>query len=300
MRTRAIDALVERFISTKTNNSNKTKQIISLGAGTDTRYWRLETRNLHSHLIYHEFDFPEIGNQKLAAIQKSSALAPADSQFANIKAAENGEFGFVINGQDASEKDGSDDYLMGYVFHPVDLRKLHERPQSGDNSSFRALRFDVPTLVISECCLCYLPIKTAISVIDFFTSRLSTAAIALYEPINFKDDFGKVMFTNLASRGIAMPTVQRYQTLEDQKERLKDAGMKFQGAADIDFIWEKWIGDDEKLRIARLEMLDEVEEWRLLAQHYTVAWGWREDEKDEGIFNQWMELPSQVTSSHTS
>lgn len=56
-----------------------------------------------------------------------------------------------------------------------------------------------------------------------------------------------------------------------------------QGAADVDFIWEEWVSGDEKERVAALEMLDEVEEWRMLARHYCVAWGWRTgDESGDG------------------
>jgi len=34
-----------------------------------------------------------------------------------------------------------------------------------------------------------------------------------------------------------------------------------------------------------LEWLDEVEEWKLLASHYCVAWGWRDGE-DEKVFGE--------------
>jgi [phosphatase 2A protein]-leucine-carboxy methyltransferase len=34
------------------------------------------------------------------------------------------------------------------------------------------------------------------------------------------------------------------------------------------------MGKDELRRIAKLELLDEMEEWRLLASHYCLAWAW--------------------------
>lgn len=54
-----------------------------------------------------------------------------------------------------------------------------------------------------------------------------------------------------------------------------------QGAADVDFVWEKWVKQDEQEHVKRLEMLDEVEEWKLLATHYCVAWGWRDGTPSE-------------------
>lgn len=47
-------------------------------------------------------------------------------------------------------------------------------------------------------------------------------------------------------------------------------------ARDIDHWWETSVTTEEKQRVAELEMVDEVEEWKLLAQHYCVAWGWRD------------------------
>ena len=38
----------------------------------------------------------------------------------------------------------------------------------------------------------------------------------------------------------------------------------------------------EKERVGRCEMLDELEEWVLLARHYAVVWGWRNGE-GEGV-----------------
>jgi [phosphatase 2A protein]-leucine-carboxy methyltransferase len=72
----------------------------------------------------------------------------------------------------------------------------------------------------------------------------------------------------------------------------------------VDFIWENWIDEREKERVARVEMLDEVEEWRMLARHYCVAWGWRlgndamadgkeaEDEKSWS-WEKWETVPGQ-------
>ena len=60
---------------------------------------------------------------------------------------------------------------------------------------------------------------------------------------------------------------------------------------DVDSLWEQTISPEEKERVAALEMVDEVEEWRLLAQHYCVAWGWRS--KDDVNWLEWRGLKSQ-------
>jgi [phosphatase 2A protein]-leucine-carboxy methyltransferase len=70
-----------------------------------------------------------------------------------------------------------------------------------------------------------------------------------------------------------MPTLQQYPEPEDQRQRLRDAGFSTVRAMTIEDIWVKWVEQEEKERLDRLEGLDEVEEWKLLAAHYIVAWG---------------------------
>lgn len=116
----------------------------------------------------------------------------------------------------------------------------------------------------------------------------SSVGLVLYEPIGGEDAFGKVMIQNLAARGIVLKTLKRYSSLERQKERLRVLGFgKGQDAADVEFIHDNWMGEGEKERIAKLEMLDEMEEWQLLARHYCVAWGWR-DAEDGSPFAGWV------------
>jgi [phosphatase 2A protein]-leucine-carboxy methyltransferase len=131
--------------------------------------------------------------------------------------------------------------------------------------------------------LCYLDTESASDVVKWFGDRIPNLGIILYEPIGANDSFGQMMVENLAARGIVMPTIQRYKTLEDQKERLAEFG--FTGgnggggniAETIEDIWETWIDEQERERLNNLEGLDEVEEWQMLARHYCVAWGWRGD-----------------------
>jgi len=65
VRTTAIDRLVKRFLDTEPGHP---KQIISLGAGSDTRFWRLccNADDASSSVVYHELDFESNVNQKRA------------------------------------------------------------------------------------------------------------------------------------------------------------------------------------------------------------------------------------------
>jgi [phosphatase 2A protein]-leucine-carboxy methyltransferase len=53
------------------------------------------------------------------------------------------------------------------------------------------------------------------------------------------------------------------------------------------------MGQDELQRIARLEFLDEMEEWQLLARHYCIVWGWTvagEEGSASGPFHLWKNI----------
>lgn len=176
----------------------------------------------------------------------------------------------------SADDDGGSGLQAGYICHPLDLRQL---PSVQGLDYFRGLRGDLPTLIISECCLCYLEVDVAADVLKWFGDRIPSLGVVLYEPIGVHDAFGQMMVENLAARGIVMPTVQRYKNIKDQLERLR--GLDFGGdgggtkAVTIEEIWENWISLEERERVDGLEGLDEVEEWQMLARHYAVVWGWR-------------------------
>lgn len=169
-----------------------------------------------------------------------------------------------------------------YWCHGLDLRQfstivppLEAAENVTPTIELSGLRTDVPTLLISECCLCYLETNQSEEVIRYFASRIQNLGLVLYEPIKPDDAFGKQMVSNLAARRIIMPTLATYKEPADQEERLRRAGFTEARQTSINEAWEQWISIEEKERVDLLEGLDEVEEWQLLAGHYIVAWGWK-------------------------
>lgn len=260
MRTTALDRLVNIFLLS--TPPTQRKQIISFGAGSDTRYFRLRQSlpaDVLRNLVYHEIDFAAVTTPKIASILRNKLLP---SQ----------EITAVDEAAGSLAADGS------YYIHPLDLRSLRPGCEPPTGVELK----DIPTLFLSECCLIYLSPEEADDIVRWTTTDFSASVgMAVYEPIGGEDAFGKVMIQNLAARGIVLKTLKRYSTLERQRLRFRTLGYTTrQEAADVYYISENWVADEEKERIARLEMLDEVEEWRMLARHYCVAWAWRGDEFD--------------------
>lgn len=284
-RTTALDILIDAFLShaNPAAPGEQTKQIISLGAGTDTRYFRLRAQNKHHNLIYHEFDFPSVSLTKDRIARNNRLLRETEGETFF------GSSEIIPSISELSAGWGLERSRNGvlettYCFHPLDLRQLPKR-----QNPIRGLRTDVPTLIISECCLCYLEVEKSKDVVRWFTSRIPSIGLVLYEPIGIDDSFGQMMVSNLAARNITMPSLDLYKTIPDQKSRLAEFGFTAaaggQAAETVEDIWEKWISMPEKERVDSLEGLDEVEEWQMLARHYAIAWGWRGTTGWEGMTN---------------
>jgi len=255
-----LNTLVDAFLSEDNAVGSAPRQIISLGAGTDTRPFHLFGSGNHKELIYHEVDFEVVSSRKLRTVKASPRLSRVFT--------------------DVSSPEGSTTWSSGppaggeYYCHGLDLRQMQE---SSETTLLPGLRTDVPTLVLSECCLCYLTPEQAEGVVAFFSSRIKSLAIAIYEPIRPDDAFGQVMVSNLAARRIRMPTLSVYPEPVDQTNRLTQAGFEVVRQMTIGDIWKTWIAQPEKERLDELEGLDEVEEWQLLAAHYIIVWGSKGD-----------------------
>ena len=276
-------------------NSASPRQIVSLGAGTDTRALRMLTRpkqkgrnaetggdSLPSfkNIVYHEIDFPRISERKRAIVQAVPAIqalleGPVTQHAPTSWSVSLGDGNVLYShGHDLRElKEASDVVLPGYQSH-------------------------LPTLLVSECCLCYLQPDEAVSVLRYFTraafgseldsqplqldpvfpvSTAPSVGVVLYEPIHPNDSFGRTMVSNLAARGIEMPTLAACPDGRSQDARLRRQ-VGLHDKADhrtIEQIWDTWVPEAEKTRVNAMEGLDEEEEWKLLASHYVVAWGYR-------------------------
>ncbi len=215
------------------------KQIISLGAGTDTRYFRLRSQNKQHNLIYHEFDFPIVsetkrrtvlGNPILTKLQEEESIFPDPRYPPPSQAA---EWGIT------QTKDGVPETT--YCCHALDLRQL---PKIQASQEMLGLKNDIPTLVISECCLCYLDVDSSRDVVKWFSDRIPSLGIILYEPIGADDPFGQMMVANLAARGITMPSITGSEnssrgTWLQQRQRGPRSGDGGEDMGTVDTIYRK-------------------------------------------------------------
>ncbi|KAI0263837.1 S-adenosyl-L-methionine-dependent methyltransferase [Gloeopeniophorella convolvens] len=254
LRARTLDALVAGFVRAA---APARVQIVSLGAGSDTRFWRLaEGPDRERIARYVELDFKENTARKVMAIRKSAVLgAPL--------------------GEVSVEDGGTALRAPVYSLLPADLRRAppwHARLAE-------LLDPATPTLLLAECVLVYMPPAAARALLAWFAAHVERAPLgaAVYEMFGLGDAFGRVMRANLRVRGVELPGAEPYADVEALRARFtRELGWARGRAVTLREVRARYVAPRERARLAGLEMLDEVEELELVLAHYAVSWGVRE------------------------
>ncbi|KAI0628948.1 leucine carboxyl methyltransferase [Trametes polyzona] len=263
VRSEALDDLVNGWLQLSAEEGAKC-QIVSMGAGSDTRYWRIATGPKKDTLAkYIEIDFPEITTKKAMAIKKSKELSALLGPPENVA---------VGNG-------GTALHAPVYSLLPADLR------QPPAESLAPILTFGpepllspiLPTLLIFECVLVYMTPTASGALLQWFTDYFAPhggiLGCVVYEMFSLHDSFGKVMVNNLKARNVTLPGAEPYKSFESLPNRFLRHGWEVAKALTLKDIRRTYIDPSELERISELEMLDEIEELELVLAHYAITWG---------------------------
>lgn len=245
LRSSTIDRLVSDFVY-----STPGAQVVSLGAGSDTRFWRLHS--CPSLARYVEVDFEQVANAKAAriattALGKAVGDAHADGQV-------------LVEAQ-------------VYALIAADLRS-----DTWHEALFSRLDRSRPTLFLYECVLAYLSPAAGNHLISSLAKPLENVHLVCYDMCIAGDGttdgspsrFGRVMLENLAMRHLELPGAREYTTPSAYAARFKSV-LATAGAQSLRSVWYS-LDADERTRLSRLEGLDEVEELEMLLGHYCIAW----------------------------
>ncbi|KAF9012542.1 S-adenosyl-L-methionine-dependent methyltransferase [Cyathus striatus] len=268
VRSSGIDDLVDQWIELSARDGKKC-QIVSLGAGSDTRYWRIATGPNASNLgKYIEIDLPEITSKKAMTIKRSKELNAVLGNSVDVTLAQGGA---ALNAPQ-------------YHLLPADLRLPPSETLAplltSENNPL--LSPSLPTLLLFECVLAYIKPEASSRLLKWFIDHVSNSnttkipgilGCVVYEMFGLNDSFGRVMLNNLKSRNVSLPGVEPYKNFESLPNRFLSTGFITAQAVTLRDIRRQYISSDELQRISTLEMLDEVEELELVLQHYAVSWG---------------------------
>ncbi|CAB4374816.1 unnamed protein product [Rhizophagus irregularis] len=264
VRNTGLDILITKFL--EGGGENVKKQVVSFGAGSDTRYFNFKATS-RKFYKYFEIDYPEVTSKKVAIIQKHKDLSD------------------LIGNEIQIGKGGTEIYAPDYCLISGDLREWEENIVS-HLEEHHGFDRSIPTLFLSECVLIYMDPIDSNKIVQWAGDNMIAAIFIVYEQILPNDAFGSVMLQNLRSRNIELRGIHAYPDLQSQKDRYLSRGWTHVEAVDINEVHDNYIDPNEISRISKLEFLDELEEWRLLASHYCIAWAYIiEDISTKSLFD---------------
>ncbi|KAF5393277.1 hypothetical protein D9757_000448 [Collybiopsis confluens] len=272
VRTVTIDDLVEQWIKLS-NKEGKRCQIVSLGAGSDTRFWRLATGPQNDGLsTYIEVDFPENTMKKAMAIKKSKDLS-------------------VILGSPIDVKLGGTALSSPrYQLFPADLRQDPNISLKSLTTAPPPLNPSLPTLLIFECVLVYMQPEESNCLLQWFQSYFASTGVLgtiVYEMFGLGDSFGRVMVSNLKARNVSLPGADPFPSYQSLPSRFLNLGYTTARALTLKEIRRSYVEPEELDRISKLEMLDEIEELDLVLEHYAITWGLSLTSSSMGTWSEW-------------
>lgn len=261
VRIAAIDAVCHQFAppaaSAAARGEDAGRQVLSLGAGLDTRAWRMRRAGC-ALARYVEVDYAAVCARKRHLLRGHHARARhADGRLRPVA--------------EAGGPDGEGASLPDELAAPADALVSADL---SDLDSLRAAlaeaRFDpsLPTLVLIECVLVYMAPEAGSALLAFLASYLPDGACLAYEMIRPDDAFGRQMVSNLQSRGLLIPGIDGCAHTRAHEARFAACGWRGCQSVDMLHWYERVLPRAERQRVERLEWLDELEEWRLLLTHY--------------------------------
>eukprot|EP01039_Chlorochromonas_danica_P003766 gene3766-4116_t len=255
---------LEKFLE---STNDRPRQFLFLGVGYDTcpltAYDHASSSNNSSSgsspCKVFEVDFPDLMRNKAEFYRNDPHLAPlfqrsaADSNpssrltFLPPNVHQHGDFTLI----------GSD------LRHAPQLMTLLE-----------SVGFDksVPTFIHTECVLVYLDKEVVSQLCASLASYLEKEALWVsYDMITPNDRYGQMMVRNLQGAGFHIPGMLDYPTLEAEKEKFIHHGWDVAHSCTMKEFYNKATTAEEKARLKELEMLDEVEEWNMIMEHYSLT-----------------------------
>ncbi|NXP45958.1 TYW4 protein, partial [Heliornis fulica] len=267
IRARAVDHCVQDFL--QRTRSHPRSQIVSLGAGFDSLYFRLKDMGLLHHTVVYEVDFPNVAHQKAALIKGMKELSA-------LVGDTGGEGLGVITFSGKNYK------LLG-----LDLSELPELERALEEAG---LDSEVPTLFLAEVVLTYMENSRSDALVGWAAEHFPQACFLMYEQMHPEDPFGRVMQQHFRQLNSTLRSLAQYPDREAQRRRFLTRGWTQCHVMDMNEFFTCCTPEEEQQRMQSLEPFDEYEEWHLKCSHYFVLTA------SKGIEPSWTPLLPSMTA----
>eukprot|EP00057_Strongylocentrotus_purpuratus_P033739 XP_792604.3 PREDICTED: tRNA wybutosine-synthesizing protein 4 [Strongylocentrotus purpuratus] len=252
VRARAIDDVLKAFLKKFGDSKN---QIISLGAGFDSTYFRLQASGSLENTAFYEVDFPQLVKRKAALIRNKTELSDLLLNPVYHDDSHQDSFGVCIS----SEKY----HLVG-----VDLKQLDAL-----QSVFKDIGVDlvVPTLLLSECVITYIDTDSSDALINWAAKTFPNGQFVSYEQVLPDDAFGIIMQKHFKKLNSPLNAIQKYSSKQKHCARFIEQGWQASGAVNMYEYYTQMVTEEERRRVEGIELFDEFEELHLICVHYILV-----------------------------
>ncbi|XP_004609664.2 tRNA wybutosine-synthesizing protein 4 [Sorex araneus] len=248
VRARAVEHCVRAFLAR--TSAGPGAQILSLGAGSDSLYFRLKAAGRLAGAAVWEVDFPEVARRKADRILEVPELCALTGPHRSPAS------------PSALCFEASDYRILG-----LDLRQLQRLDQALTEAGLDAA---TPTLLLAEVVLTYLEPDSASAVIAWAAQRFPDALFVVYEQMRPHDAFGQVMQQHFRQLNSPLHGLDRFPNVEAQQHRFLQAGWSSCVVMDMNEFYRCFLPTEERQRVESLEPFDEFEEWHLKCSHYFI------------------------------
>jgi O-methyltransferase involved in polyketide biosynthesis len=262
----AISKVLHNFCQQVVNDDNKQAHVVILGAGKDTSFFRLVGASASdsprtTNIGWHEVDYPSVMANKAKLLRQNSK---------------------ELSLQEIVSKDEDITVFTTNAHHSCHLvsHNLKEDPHILANKLSRCgINLETDAILwVSECLQMYLDEVVSRSLWQHIAKSCRQARLVLYDPIvgesRSRQSFGRVMEQHLLRASIISPesSFSHTRTLSQQLNKLTSQGWQTAMGCDM---WTAYnmntlVSPQERMRANASEMLDEVEEWMLIMQHYCI------------------------------
>jgi O-methyltransferase involved in polyketide biosynthesis len=258
-----VDRAISSFLRLCSEKRSQHPQIVVLGAGKDTSFFRLQAGLLASDTTPKAVKWIEVDYESVVSAKVERIIRKEDVFHARVVS--QSKQGVVT----MAARIGANPWQGSYQLVPHDLNGCTNKLSELLHGS--GLDCSIPTLFVLECCLMYLPQSSTQKLLKGIAEFCGDdGCICMYEPLLGDDPFGKVMERNLTTAGVACDesTLVQTRTLTRQMDNLSDAGFKVITGCDMWAAFETVLTDEQRRHANRCEFLDEIEEWILIMKHY--------------------------------
>lgn len=259
-RVMCINRAIGAFLETRDENAH----VVVLGAGKDTTFFRYMSGLVTEHpkpVQWYEIDHPSVIHHKVRIIQQQQ-------QIFQVNVETHGSGGFIMTSK-IRPKPTSKCHLIGHDLRDSASELIQKLSQHGLNGRKHAVLF------VAECVQLYLGEGSSRTLWTSLAQECPSACLVLFDPIVGNDSsFGSVMEQNLLRANVitTSSSMVHTRTLVQQVEKLVDLCSWHQAiGCDMWWAYSTILTPEQRQRAQACEFLDELEEWKLIMQHYCIV-----------------------------